>query len=413
MMSGKRTLYEIYLQDALSFERKYTEDYIEEIKTAFGPIPLEEKAEFLRIIRQKHLSRIFALTALAATKPTPEEFKKLAPKTIMHLGDVINFIEIYHKIHKEEPNQYANQLKKLIKEMPRTKTELYSYYSVPSEVEEYLEKHLGVTLANQILLNDNDPDNTAYMLIRTYQYKPLLMHVLTHLNDIKYKSTLEALSVFFADPVIVENLDIPPMTLALHFLEVAERVETEELDKDKATHVLGGLAGGLNHLLRKIANDPEKKDWNVVIFNTPEGRTYLDLPGKFKFYRDEISAVIATIAAGNNGRIMFISDGMYSSWVEKDIDYVKVFRRVTGLLSGTRGKLSFTGKVWPTGRNTLVILFDEEYLHDAFEIVTEDAMYYVISERPFFEGKVFGGFSERVPLLFAFPFSRGGISPED
>jgi hypothetical protein len=110
---------------------------------------------------------------------------------------------------------------------------------------------------------------------------------------------------------------------------------------------------------------------------------------------------------------MFISDGMYSSWVEKDIDYVKVFRRVTGLLSGTRGKLSFTGKVWPTGRNTLVILFDEEYLHDAFEIVTEDAMYYVISERPFFEGKVFGGFSERVPLLFAFPFSRGGISPED
>jgi len=37
----------------------------------------------------------------------------------------------------------------------------------------------------------------------------------------------------------------------------------------------------------------------------------------------------------------------------------------------------------------------------------------VISERPFFEGKVFGGFSERVPLLFAFPFSRGGISPED
>ncbi|HIH73336.1 MAG TPA: hypothetical protein HA300_08335, partial [Thermococcaceae archaeon] len=201
---------QVYLQDMLSFKKKYTEDYIEEIKTAFDPIPLEEKAEFLRLIRQKHLSRIFALTALAATKPTPEEFKKLAPKTIMHLGDVINFIEIHHKIHKEEPNQYVPTLKKLIKEMPRTKTELYSYYSVPSEVEEYLEKHLGVTLANQILLNDNDPDNTAYMLIRTYQYKPLLMHVLTHLNDIKYKSTLEALSVFFADPVIVENLDIPP-----------------------------------------------------------------------------------------------------------------------------------------------------------------------------------------------------------
>ncbi|MBC7094477.1 hypothetical protein [Thermococcus sp.] len=178
-MSGKRTLYEIYLQDALSFERKYTEDYIEEIKTAFGPISLEEKAEFLRLIRQKHLSRIFALTALAATKPTPEEFEKLAPKTIMHLGDVINFIEIYHKIHKEEPNQYVPTLKKLIKEMPRTKTELYSYYSALSEVEEYLEKHLGVTLANQIPIND--------------------------------------------EPLVLENLDIPPMTFALHFLAVAKK----------------------------------------------------------------------------------------------------------------------------------------------------------------------------------------------
>lgn len=395
---------QVYLQDMLSFKKKYTEEYIEEIKRAFGPISLEEKAEFLRIIRQKHLSRIFALTALAATKPTPEEFKKLAPNTIMHLGDVINFIEIHHKIHKEEPNQYIPTLKKLIKEMPRTKTELYSYYSAPSEVEEYLEKHLGVTLANQILLNDNDPDNTAYMLIRTYQYKPLLMHVLTHLNDIKYKSTLEALSVFFADPVIVENLDIPPMTLALHFSAIAKRAGKGEFDRRKAAPVLGGLAWGLNHLLKKIANDPEKKDWNVVIFNTPEGKKHLSLPVDFRFYRDEIAAVTATIAAGNTGRITFVSDGVYDVWVERSVDYVRVFKRTIELLLKTRSELSFTGNIsLEEGRDTLVILFDEEYLDRAVEMFGDRAVYYVISEEPFFEGRILSGFSERIPLLFAFP----------
>lgn len=110
--------------------------------------------------------------------------------------------------------------------------------------------------------------------------------------------------------------------------------------------------------------DSEKKDWDVVILNTPEGRTYLDLPGKFKFYRDEIAAVTATIAAGRTGRIIFVSDGMYESWVETNGDYVRVFRRLVGLLSGTRGKLSFTGQVWPSSINTLVILFDEKYHYE-------------------------------------------------